>query len=119
MAEIIVPVLESFRPELLMISAGYDAHQRDPLASMRVSTHGFTAIVSSLWELAIRRCSSRVVVVTEGGYDREALAAGLQTTIDVLAEATSPRVTLQGEVTPASDAIEAVRAILKPYWPTL
>ena len=75
--------LVEYSPELLLISAGYDAHEDDPLASMRVSTEGYNAIVGTLRDAA-RRIGCPIAVVTEGGYDLAALRACLDGTISVL-----------------------------------
>jgi acetoin utilization deacetylase AcuC-like enzyme len=75
----IVSRLDEFAPELLLVSAGYDAHADDPLASMRVSTDGYTAVVRRLKGVADRHCP--IALVTEGGYDLDALAACLHATI--------------------------------------
>ena len=77
--------LDEYAPELLLISAGYDAHEDDPLASMRVSTQGYGAIVRSLRDAAARsRCP--VALVTEGGYDLAALRSCLDRTLTILTE---------------------------------
>ena len=78
--------LEEYAPELLLISAGYDAHEDDPLASMRVSTDGYEAIVRTLRDAA-QRIGCPIALVTEGGYDLDALRACLDRTIGVLNEA--------------------------------
>jgi acetoin utilization deacetylase AcuC-like enzyme len=79
----ITGALDRYGPQLLLISAGYDAHADDPLASMRVSTAGYAAIVRSLKASAARaRCP--LALVTEGGYDLDALAACVEATIAVL-----------------------------------
>ena len=75
--------LVEYGPELLLISAGYDAHLDDPLASMRVTTQGYAAIVQSLADTA-RRVGCPLALVTEGGYDLEALRDCLEATFDVL-----------------------------------
>jgi acetoin utilization deacetylase AcuC-like enzyme len=77
--------LDEYAPQLLLISAGYDAHEDDPLASMRVSTEGYAAIVRSLRDTA-RRIGCPLALVTEGGYDLAALRACLDGTIRVLRE---------------------------------
>ena len=66
---LVIPVIDQFRPELMLISAGYDAHERDPLARMRLSTNGYAALTKALCDAADRHCHGRVVAVTEGGYD--------------------------------------------------
>jgi acetoin utilization deacetylase AcuC-like enzyme len=76
-----LPAIEAFRPDLLLVSAGYDAHQRDPLARMRVSTAGFAAFALRANALARRICSGNLVAVLEGGYDHDALGASVAATI--------------------------------------
>lgn len=73
----ILPALEGFAPELLIISAGFDAHKADPLAQLRLETADFAWITAELVALAERRTRRRVVSVLEGGYDLEALAASV------------------------------------------
>jgi acetoin utilization deacetylase AcuC-like enzyme len=76
--------LEEYAPQLLLISAGYDAHADDPLASMRLSTDGYAAVVASLRDAAVR-IGCPIAAVTEGGYHLGALAACLHASFDVLA----------------------------------
>ncbi len=70
-----LPALERFRPELLLISAGFDAHRADPLAQLRVDTQDFGWITDRLLAVADATAKGRVVSVLEGGYDLTALAA--------------------------------------------
>jgi acetoin utilization deacetylase AcuC-like enzyme len=74
-ADKILPELERFGPELLILSAGFDAHKADPLAELRLETEDFAWITDRLVELADRHAGGRVVSVLEGGYDLRALAA--------------------------------------------
>ena len=71
----VIPALTAYAPELLVVSAGYDAHASDPLAQMEVSTAGFGAIASRLLDAADRLCGGRSAWILEGGYDLEALGA--------------------------------------------
>ena len=80
----VVPALETFKPELLLVSAGYDAHERDPLAGMRVTTEGFERLLVLLEDAASRLCGRRIALVTEGGYHLDALRDCLEATIRVL-----------------------------------
>ena len=77
-----LPALEAFGPALLMVSAGFDAHERDPLGGCRLTTDGFRRLTTMLLEAADRLCEGRVVMVTEGGYDLTALGECLDTVID-------------------------------------
>jgi acetoin utilization deacetylase AcuC-like enzyme len=73
-AERILPRLEDFRPELVIISAGFDAHMRDPLANLNLDEDDFAWATRKIMEVADRCAEGRVVSVLEGGYDLEALA---------------------------------------------
>ncbi len=74
-ADRIIPALDAWGPELLVISAGFDAHRADPLAELRVETEDFAWLTDQLLAVADARCGGRVVSVLEGGYDLRALAA--------------------------------------------
>jgi acetoin utilization deacetylase AcuC-like enzyme len=71
----VLPALDAFEPELLMISAGFDAHRRDPLAGVNLDEGDFAWVTEELAKLAERHAQGRIVSVLEGGYDLEALAA--------------------------------------------
>ena len=71
----ILPALDTFAPELVMISAGFDAHLRDPLAHLQLTEQDFAWATRELCGVAAARCGSRVVSTLEGGYDLTALAA--------------------------------------------
>lgn len=79
-----LPLIESFKPEALLISAGYDAHERDPLGGLRMTTDGFRRLSEMLADAGRRFCGGRVAAVTEGGYDLGALREGVEATIDAL-----------------------------------
>ena len=70
----ILPALDRFAPELIIISAGFDAHAADPLAQLRVQTEDFAWLTGELVAAAGRHCQGRIVSVLEGGYDLTALA---------------------------------------------
>jgi len=80
-AEQVIPAVRNFRPDLLMISAGFDAHEMDPLGQLRMTTEGFGRLTRTLVALADEVCEGRVVLVTEGGYDLKALSDSLAAVI--------------------------------------
>ncbi|MEW6141879.1 MAG: histone deacetylase [Chloroflexota bacterium] len=82
--DIISPVLERFQPDFILISAGYDAHWSETLASMQMTVTGFAKIAQILKDLADRLCSGRLVFTLEGGYSLDALAYSVRATLDVL-----------------------------------
>jgi acetoin utilization deacetylase AcuC-like enzyme len=75
--ELIDPKGASFRPELILVSAGFDAHWADPLAMAGLSLTGYAAIVRRLLAMAAEWCQGRILFVLEGGYYLEALAGGV------------------------------------------
>jgi acetoin utilization deacetylase AcuC-like enzyme len=77
----ILPALDDFRPELILVSAGFDAHRNDPLAELMLVEDDYGWITDQLLDLAARHAQGRVVSSLEGGYDLEALAASAATHI--------------------------------------
>lgn len=82
--EIVGPAAWRFQPELILVSAGYDAHWDDPLANMQLSVAGYAAIAQALVDLADELCEGRIVFTLEGGYHLEALACSVLNTFAVL-----------------------------------
>ena len=82
--EVLLPILHRFRPQLILVSAGFDAHFRDHLASMRLSCAGYRELALTLRGVAEELCQGRLLFVLEGGYAGEALAWSLRTCLDVL-----------------------------------
>ena len=81
----ILPNLKTFRPDLIMISAGFDAHAADPLAMLELQADDFDWLTESLCDIADRVCEGRIVSVLEGGYDLDALAQSVEAHVGVLA----------------------------------
>jgi acetoin utilization deacetylase AcuC-like enzyme len=77
------PALDSFRPELLLLSAGYDCREDDPLGRMRVTDRGFARLATRAREWAEEHCGGRLVAVLEGGYNLRGLPRGVEATLRV------------------------------------
>jgi acetoin utilization deacetylase AcuC-like enzyme len=84
--EILAPKMAYFKPELMIISAGFDAHVEDPLAQMEVSTEGFGRLTKIVKEMAERFCNGKILSVLEGGYHLDALAESVETHLRILLE---------------------------------
>ena len=82
--EIIGPVARRFKPQLILVSAGYDLHWADPIALMQVTITGLARIVGTIKGLADELCDGRLVFSLEGGYNFAALATSIKATMDVL-----------------------------------
>jgi acetoin utilization deacetylase AcuC-like enzyme len=118
--EIIVPVLRQFQPDLLLVSAGFDAHGSDPLGQMRLSTSAFAAMTMELRQVAEECCGGRIACVVEGGYDLRALEESLVSVVEVLAaeraagfpwSAATPVAPTRGRT-----AVAAVKGAVRDYW---
>ena len=113
-----VPVLEQFAPELTLISAGYDAHEADPLAAMRMSASGYARIIARLRVAAQK--TGALALVTEGGYDLDALRDCLLATFEVLDADVVTTNGLWRDGTPPTGrgerALSAVRAAHSAFW---
>jgi acetoin utilization deacetylase AcuC-like enzyme len=83
----ILPALRSHHPDLILISAGFDAHERDPLGSLRLVEDDFAWATQKVVEIADKHCDGRVVSMLEGGYDLDGLAKSVGAHVQVLMDA--------------------------------
>jgi len=109
--DLFLPVGRAFAPDLIIVSAGFDAHACDPLAEMRVTERGFAAMGSALRELAADSCGGKLVLLLEGGYDLGALASSVHASLEALTgrHEDFPK----GAGTAAIDAVLTTRAALR------
>ncbi|MFW6074878.1 MAG: histone deacetylase [Chloroflexota bacterium] len=82
--ETVIPAVQAYAPDLLMISAGFDAHVADPLGGMSVTTGAFGWMAKSVRDLARDACAGRLVLVLEGGYNLQALGESVVACIEAL-----------------------------------
>ncbi len=87
MNRIIFPALKKFKPELLLISAGFDAHKDDPLASIMLETEDYAWVTEQLAVIAKNCCKGRIVSALEGGYNLNALASSVAAHVKALLQA--------------------------------
>ena len=115
----IASILEEFSPELLLVSAGFDAHEHDPLGGMRVTTDGFAGITARLLLSADALCDGRTVFVTEGGYDTRALAQCCQRVIDLASmDLVASPMPASGDTRRSTATLQAARAAQDGHWRT-
>ena len=119
-SDVVAPALRQFKPDLLLVSAGFDAHERDPLGGMRLTAGGFAAMTMELRRVAEECCEGRMAMVTEGGYDFLALAESLRAVVSVfsLDRAAAPDWPTSGSVPPSRGrtAAAAAKGALEGYW---
>jgi acetoin utilization deacetylase AcuC-like enzyme len=115
---IAAPVLRQFKPDLILLSAGFDAHRDDPLGGMRMTTDQLGRLTALTADVADECCDGRMVAITEGGYDLQALAACLRVSMRALAgqarlaDLAAPT----GDTGRAEATIAAVRPYLTKFW---
>lgn len=121
--ELVLPILEQYRPQLVIVSAGFDGHERDPLAGMLLDGSSYFVMTARLREFADAECEGRIVHVLEGGYDLEALADGVDAVLSALAGVAYEAGSSAHEGFRADDASsqaatarERTRDALQDYW---
>jgi acetoin utilization deacetylase AcuC-like enzyme len=82
----VIPALDDYKPEFILIGAGFDGHYYDPLAGMQLTTSTFNKMARLVKDAAARHCGGRIVSFLEGGYDLEGLAECVEEHLAVLAE---------------------------------
>ena len=87
--EIIQPMVEAFRPQMILVSAGFDSHWSDPITALGLSSAGFFQVSKRLVELAAEHCGGKIVFVLEGGYDPANVANGVGAVFAALAGTSS------------------------------
>ena len=84
MTQRVLPALDAFRPDLVLVSAGFDAHKNDPLAQLLLEEGDYTWVTEKLLEIACRHADGRLIATLEGGYDLAALGASVAAHVRVL-----------------------------------
>jgi len=113
--DLVVPIVNAYAPDLIMVSAGFDAHVQDPLGGMAVTPRGFGRMCASVRELADRHAGGRLCLLLEGGYDLEGLATSVEACVEVLAGAPKPSCPRASET--GQRVIASVREQLARHWP--
>jgi acetoin utilization deacetylase AcuC-like enzyme len=118
---VLIPILEAYEPELVLVSAGFDAHRLDPLGGMHVSAEGFAELARIVRAIAERYAGGRLVLVLEGGYSKEGLAESVEAVTRVLlsVDATSGDATPIRETPSGRELADHVRHKLREYWKAL
>ena len=115
-SRIALPVLRQFKPELVLVSAGFDAHMDDPLAGMRLTSEYFGRLTRAIAAAADATAEGRLVAVTEGGYDLAGLAGSLRASIRALTADAASHTEPTGQTPRGEATIKAVTPNLAKYW---
>ena len=111
--EIITPFVRRFQPEVMLVSAGFDSHWRDPLTQLGLSTRGFFELSRHLVELADEVCEGKIVFVLEGGYDAQNIANGAEAVFLAIMEKSYPGEVEDKSPYPEADVDEEIHVLRK------
>jgi acetoin utilization deacetylase AcuC-like enzyme len=109
--EILVPAAEAYRPELVLVSAGFDAYDGDPLASMCLSSNGFSALCGIVRDIADKWAQGRIVLALEGGYALTPLAKSVRACTEVLGGGTPAAIVSEPSSAGREDVQRAKQAV--------
>ena len=115
--DVLVPVGLEYRPELVLVSAGFDAHRDDPLGGMDLSSEGYAAITGEILGLAGEVCGGRAIFVLEGGYNLKALEESIAASLRVLTGEAAEESGDPGNA--AEDLVKELKTVHGEYWTSL
>jgi acetoin utilization deacetylase AcuC-like enzyme len=119
MDAVVVPVLHEFRPDVILVSAGFDAHALDPLASMELSSAGFAGLAGRLRAVADDVCDGRMALTLEGGYALDALGESVAGVVDALSRTEIPAAALVSSGMGDPSLIQRLRGAHAGAWTCL
>ncbi len=120
---LLLPVVDAYEPELVLVSAGFDAHRLDPLGGMQVTTEGFGELARLVKEAAAGSAEGKLVLALEGGYSEEGLAESIEAVMEVLLGDREVRTAKDtpavSETPPGMELCDYVRRTQRTYWKSL
>ncbi len=102
--QVVEPAVNAYRPELVIVSAGFDTWHHDPIGGMRMTEQGFFALHALFRRWADHHCPGRLVYTLEGGYDPAGVVAGTRTALETLSAVTAPDARIDGPVSEVARA---------------
>jgi len=121
MDEIFFPIVRQFKPDIILVSAGFDAHFTDPIAELKLTTQGFGEIIKKAKTAAEELCNGRIIILLEGGYNLSAVSRGILQEISVLAnlgvelKENPPKIDSEVEVF-GKKLISQIKDLFSSYW---
>ena len=114
--QILMPVISQYKPELILVSAGFDTYFDDPLGGMKVTPKGFAQMARFLKEMSEEYCDGKIVFILEGGYNLDGLWESTKAVVEELLEKTQ---TDYGDLemeTKADSVIENIKKVHSQFW---
>ena len=121
---LLAPLAREFRPQLVLVSAGFDTHYDDPIGGMRLTERGYRYLADTLLGIADAACKGKIVFVLEGGYDLGALRTSVKAVLETLLDGMPQEIRAKVEqgirdTSAAPDIVAAVRDVQEPFWKCL
>ncbi len=115
--ELLVPLAGAYKPEIVLVSAGFDTYYNDPLGGMSVTEKGFAVMTRILLDIAQKNCGGKLMCTLEGGYDVRGEASSVKAVLTELKGV--PFTEPHREISPSDEAVQIVqrvKEVLRPYW---
>ena len=117
--EVLVPISNLFKPDMVLVSAGFDAYHDDPLGGMSVTEEGYSAMTGIILEISRKHCGSMALFALEGGYDLPGLASSAKAVITKMKGDPSFQYEMKGDPSKGViDVVNDLKRVLNPYWGT-
>ena len=116
-SQLLLPIADSFAPDLVLVSAGFDAHHNDPIGGMRMTEAGFASLCAVVCDIADRHADGRVALILEGGYDLSALGASVRACVEVLTGSPPPPVDAGARDARFEEVMNLLRSVHGKRWP--
>jgi acetoin utilization deacetylase AcuC-like enzyme len=114
-SSVLLPIALEYKPELVLVSAGFDPFIQDPLGGMRVTAEGFGALAGIIRDIADATCNGKILLALEGGYNLDGLRSGVRSVLHTLLGHTSEAIA-KGNSNAADQVIERIISKQKKYW---
>lgn len=114
--EILRPVAEQYRPEFIIVSAGFDIFFEDPLGGMKVTPEGFAKLTRQLTDMAEKLCGGNIIFLLEGGYNLDGLWISTKEMLEELLDKKCSDYSIGNAATQADELIENTKKIYSDYW---
>jgi len=114
--EILKPIINQYKPEFILVSAGFDIYFEDPLGGMKVTPEGFAKLTRMLTDEADRICDGKIIFLLEGGYNLDGLWISTKEVIEELLDKKRAKYDLGDSETKVDDLIENIKKVYSDYW---
>ena len=114
--EILAPVMEQYRPEFILVSAGFDAYQADPLGGMLLTSRGFARLTRFALELAEKHCGGRIAFVLEGGYNTAEMGPIARAVVEEMLDIGKSPSDFDAQKTSCGHTVEETRRVYSRFW---